>query len=261
MLSPLRNRFGIPGVISVIALVFAMFGGAYAASNDDGGGKATASAKGKPGPRGPRGKTGPAGPAGPAGAKGDTGAAGANGSNGSAGKNGVDGVSASATSFGGAQHGCTEGGIEVKSASPTAFVCNGSPWTAGGILPGGATETGAWGGTTAAASDQFPISFNIPLAAGLNSEHVVVTAAEYNGEDEAGAEHEKCPGSVVNPRAKSGFLCIYVQGLNQGSVEGVKNPGGALISDGAGKMGALVFASGEGGEAEKRIVGTWAVTG
>ncbi|HKB50891.1 MAG TPA: hypothetical protein VKC63_05620, partial [Solirubrobacterales bacterium] len=66
MLSPLRNRFGIPGVISVIALVFAMLGGAYAAS-DNGSGKATASAKAKAGPRGPRGKTGPAGPAGPAG--------------------------------------------------------------------------------------------------------------------------------------------------------------------------------------------------
>jgi hypothetical protein len=33
MLSPLRNRFGIPGVISVIAFVFAMLGGAYAANN------------------------------------------------------------------------------------------------------------------------------------------------------------------------------------------------------------------------------------
>ena len=42
MLSPLRNRFGIPGVISVIALVFAMFGGAYAATNSNDGGKATA---------------------------------------------------------------------------------------------------------------------------------------------------------------------------------------------------------------------------
>src|SRR3954453_7338957 len=53
MLSPLRNRFGIPGVISVIALVFAMFGGAYAATNGGDGAKATASAKqGPPGPRG-----------------------------------------------------------------------------------------------------------------------------------------------------------------------------------------------------------------
>ena len=67
MFSTLRNRFGIPGVISVIALVFAMFGGAYAASNSSGGGKATASAKAKQGPRGKTGKTGPAGPAGPAG--------------------------------------------------------------------------------------------------------------------------------------------------------------------------------------------------
>ena len=47
MFSPLRNRFGIPGAISVIALVFAMFGGAYAASDNSGGGKATASAKKK----------------------------------------------------------------------------------------------------------------------------------------------------------------------------------------------------------------------
>src|SRR5260221_553574 len=67
MFSPLSNRFGIPGVISVIALVFAMLGGAYAASSNSGGGKASASAKAKKGPRGPKGATGPAGPAGPPG--------------------------------------------------------------------------------------------------------------------------------------------------------------------------------------------------
>jgi hypothetical protein len=121
MLSPLRNRFGIPGVISVIALVFAMIGGAYAASSDNGG-KATSSAKAKKGPRGPKGPkgdTGPAGaqgPAGPAGAKGDTGA---NGNNGTA------GTSAEATSFAGSNGTCTEGGIEVKSAQPAVLVCNG----------------------------------------------------------------------------------------------------------------------------------------
>ena len=31
MFSLLRNRFGIPGVISVVVLVFAMSGGAFAA--------------------------------------------------------------------------------------------------------------------------------------------------------------------------------------------------------------------------------------
>ena len=33
MLSPLRNRFGIPGVVSVIALVFAMLGGGKDGTN------------------------------------------------------------------------------------------------------------------------------------------------------------------------------------------------------------------------------------
>lgn len=79
MFTVFRSKFGIPGVISMMALVFAMIGGAYAASSD-GGGEATASAKGKRGKPGKTGKTGPtgatgaAGPQGPAGAKGDAGA-------------------------------------------------------------------------------------------------------------------------------------------------------------------------------------------
>src|ERR1700729_4312957 len=94
MFSTLRTRFGIPGSISVIALVFAMFGGAYAASNSASGGKATASAKAKKGPRGPKGATGPAGPAGP---QGPAGPAGAQGPAGAAGKDGVGVTSAPAT--------------------------------------------------------------------------------------------------------------------------------------------------------------------
>ncbi len=37
MLKKLHSHFGIPGVIAVAALVFAMFDGAYAASSSDGG--------------------------------------------------------------------------------------------------------------------------------------------------------------------------------------------------------------------------------
>src|SRR6188472_2090585 len=133
MFSTLRNRFGIPGVISVIALVFAMFGGAYAASNSSGGGKATASAKAKKGPRGPKGATGPAGPAGPAGptgAKGDAGAPGANGTNGAPGTPGAAGKSVTSEQFEGtdepSEAECEEaGGVEFKSASPTTYACNG----------------------------------------------------------------------------------------------------------------------------------------
>lgn len=107
MFSMFRNRFGIPGVIAVMALVFAMFGGAYAA-NHPRGGKATASAKAKKGPRGPRGKTGPAGPTGPQGLPGANGKDGATGPPGPPGPPGATG--------------------------PT-----------GTTLPSGMTETGIWG--------------------------------------------------------------------------------------------------------------------
>ncbi len=197
MFSTLRTRFGIPGVISVIALVFAMFGGAYAASNSSGGGKATASAKAKKGPRGPKGATGPAGPQGPAGPAGAKGDAGANGSNGS---NGTNGTSAITAAYSGAE--CANGGVEVKSASPTAYVCNGEDGQTGftETLPSGKSETGTWGFTKGATVSQLvPISFNIPLASSVPAHYLTY-------EDEPTAE---CPGSGEEPAAAPGNLCIY----------------------------------------------------
>ncbi len=207
MLSPLRTRFGIPGVISVIALVFAMFGGAYAASNGSNGGKATASAKAKKGPRGPKGATGPAGPAGP------QGPAGASGKDGAAGFDGVDGapgtsVTNTAIAAGGAK---CEGraGAEFKVGSGSAtFACagkdgaQGEPWSAGGTLPPGATETGAWGGLIPGESEvAFPISFTLPLATVPEAIFVKV----------AGEEEAKCPGIVDGiPTAAEGELCVYL---------------------------------------------------
>src|SRR5262249_11679572 len=150
MLSALRSRFGIPGVISVIALVFAMLGGAYAAS-DNGGGRTIASAS--KGQRGPRGPKGPKGATGATGAQGLPGANGKDGAPGAPGKNGVDGqpgldgedgASIEATPFTGAQetppnegpckgNGGTE--LEVEGTGTVNYACNGSPWTAGGTLP------------------------------------------------------------------------------------------------------------------------------
>lgn len=129
MLSPLRNRFGIPGVISVIALVFAMLGGAYAASNDSGSSKATASAKAKKGPRGPKGPAGPAGAAGPAGPQGPAGPAGAKGDKGdtgSAGGPGAAGASVTSSSVDLGEPECEErGGSEFTAGASTTFACNG----------------------------------------------------------------------------------------------------------------------------------------
>ncbi|MGV1047748.1 MAG: hypothetical protein ACOYD4_04380 [Solirubrobacterales bacterium] len=77
------SRFGIPGVISVIALVFAMSGGALAAKDHlqgsgpdqaeaskgakNGAKKIKRGPRGKPGAAGPQGPVGPVGPVGPQG--------------------------------------------------------------------------------------------------------------------------------------------------------------------------------------------------
>ena len=165
MLRRLRNNFGIPGILAIGGLVFAMIGGAYPASGD-GGGKATASAKkgktGKRGPRGPRGfkgaagpagpagPQGPAGPGGPAGAKGDAGAKGADGADGDP---GADGTGVKVTKLEPLlQEECEKtGGALVEEDTPggeVVEVCNGEqgedgekgqPWVPENVLPEGAT--------------------------------------------------------------------------------------------------------------------------
>jgi hypothetical protein len=187
MFSTLRNRFGIPGVISVIALVFAMFGGAYAASNSSNGGKATASAKAKKGPKGPKGATGPAGPAGaqgPAGAKGDAGANGAAGPQGPAGAAGATGATGKTGPEGPAGPSCPTGPC---------------------FLPSEATETGMWGGAGGfpfepAGRYAYPISFALPLQ----------EAPDLIFLEEGELSKPGCPGEVDGlPAADPGKLCIY----------------------------------------------------
>ncbi len=276
MFSTLRTRFGIPGVISVIALVFAMFGGAYAASNSSNSGKATASAKGKPGPRGKTGKTGPAGPQGPAGPAGPVGPKGDAGVAGQNGNVGAPGQSVNSTQEPPGAN-CPDGGYKLVSASGTQYVCNGaggvdgSPWTAGGTLPPGSTETGTYGNqgakqTIIDGNDQSvsvgdqggifaPISFNVPLASALSSSNVhyiptggsVPAACEDSGH--AGA------AGATNPEATSGHLCIFEAAAANVTLQGVF---GLDFSPGAGTAGAFVAleVSGSG-----FVVGSWAVAG
>jgi hypothetical protein len=235
MLSPLRNRFGIPGVISVIALVFAMFGGAYAATNE--GGKATSSAKAKKGPKGPKGPKGdigPAGPAGPAGAQGSAGPQGPKGDKGDKGDTGEKG----------------EKGAKGDKGAP------GEPWAVGGILPGGKTQTGTWGGNSTSetlSSPVIPISFTLPVEPAPTL--VFVKA----GEDKSA---DGCPGVVGGlPQADPGKLCAY-QAMNVGvdvafSLSLRSTADGSGIEPGVGPSGtALIF------ECPERcsVFGTWAVT-
>lgn len=202
MFSTLRTRFGIPGVISVIALAFALVGGAYAANSSSSGGKAAASAKAKKGPRGPKGATGPAGPAGaqgpagPAGAKGEAGANGSNGSNGAAGATGATGA---------------RGATGVAGATgATGF----SGFTE--TLPSGKTETGSWvayeGGIKGNHVITAPISFSIPMAqpgTETPKSAYAFSLAETEEIEEHKIEPGGCKGSVEHPTAPSGVLCVY----------------------------------------------------
>jgi len=283
MLSPIRNRFGIPGVISVIALVFAMLGGAYAASNDSG--KADASAKAKRGPRGPKGPAGPAGPAGPqgpAGAKGDNGA---NGDNGAPGKDGAPGAPGAPGADGKSPEIAAEinpgetdcggnGGViySVEGSGENAEICNGkegkdgkegSPWTAGGVLPAGATEQGSFAiaGTTADTNGlRVPIGFALPLAGTMDATqvHFFETLPPSNSECKPTTQ----TSNAATPRARAGELCVFLTSaglLNANTTfEGLYRISGGDEVPGADRAGAmLAFAAPTGNTA---AYGSYALT-
>jgi hypothetical protein len=184
MFSALRRRMRVSpaSAIASLALVFAMTGGAYAAdryvitSTKQLSPKVLKALKGAVGPSGTAGAAGVAGaqgPAGPAGVKGETGAAGAQGPAGPAGPQGPQGT--------------------------TGFVK---------ALPSGETERGAWdisGYSPASAGvetmEQTSVSFPIPL-----SEPPVAHFIR-SGE----ADPEGCTGTVEEPGATKGNLCVFAQ--------------------------------------------------
>ncbi len=214
------------------------------------------------------GKVGPAGPAGPAGADGQ------NGENGQDGADGTDGesVSVSAEPPGG---NCPDAGYKLSSADGTDYVCNGangadgSPWTAGGTLPSGSTQTGGWSFTADGSEFSNPmgfvpvaVSFNVPLASetpAANAHYVSSNPAP------AECENDDHPGaaSVGNPEASPGHFCVYQSALGSSGTT-VTNLGIArldLSDAGTSAGGALILFSGTppvtgaiGG------FGSWAVT-
>ena len=277
MLSAIRRHVTFANVAMTVALVFTMSGGAYAAgkylitSTKQVSPKVLKSLKGangKNGVAGPMGATGPQGPAGATGAKGETGPAGVPGANG-VGVTSAEVAKSSTT--------CNkQGGSEFTSASGKVTACNGkegSPWTAGGSLPSGKTETGVWtfGPLLASVTGgglYVPISFNIPLASPLDAGHVhyineagqEVTEINEAGEEVTVASAE-CLGTVEAPTAQPGNLCVYTAeaGKVVASSEKLRQLG--AFSPGASTSGAtlLFLGSSAGGVLVGR--GTWAVTG
>jgi hypothetical protein len=228
--SRMHDKLGTAGLlVAIVALVAALAGTALAA-----GGltkkqekQVTKIAKkyaGKPGAQGPQGPQGPAGPVGPkgdAGAPGQSGAVGPTGVVGKTGPTGVTGVS-----------GFTE------------------------TLPKGKTEKGVWAmnGSTSTQSEFFglqflavPISFTIPLASGLDSSKVHFASQE--------GFSSTCTGSVEDPTAPIGHLCVYLSGLENATFFTLFTP---EFGEGASPSGSILGFTPSGDNAWG--LGSWAVT-
>jgi len=183
MISRIHDRLGTAGfVIAIIALVAALSGGAYAATNGLSGKQKKEVEKiakkyaGKPGTNGTNGTNGK------------------DGTNGTNGKDGAQGI----------QGKQGDQGIQGEQGPP------GEPGILhpGETLPSGATETGAWNFVSNGATEQVvPIGFPIPLAA-VDAE--AMTVKFLNKTQESSAE---CPGTVEEPEAEPGVLCIYTTPL------------------------------------------------
>jgi hypothetical protein len=277
VISRIHQKLGTAGfIISIVALVAALGGGAYAASGGLNGKQKKEVEKiakkyaGKPGANGATGATGPAGPAGAAGAKGEAGAKGDKGETGNAGGAGTPGksVTVSAIAAGGAK---CEGrpGAEVKQegAGSGTAVCEGSPWTAGGTLPSHKTETGTWSATFVSVTEVnkpgalASISFPIQLEAGGAA---FVFTEEQVEKEEFGASG--CSGELDLPVAPPGVLCVFTTSeANNGQVSGSllirTAPGRPEVF---GPTGAILYGFTLTGTAEHparmSYSGTWAVT-
>jgi len=234
MLSRIHNKLGTAGlVVAIVALIAALGGAAYAASDNhlSGGEKkeVTKIAKkyaGKPGPTGPKGATGAAGAAGAKGAtgpKGDKGATGEKGPKGDKGATGKTGPTG--------PKGATGPGFEPP-------------------LPVGDTETGAW--AIANANSLVSASFNVALAA--KPKAIVFIGGSVTGERVVPKEAVKetvCEGSAAAPTAPSGVLCVYIDATEESTIFPLEGLTKRYVSGGAWFVSAP----------EGRAFGTWAVGG
>jgi hypothetical protein len=235
MVLQIRMRMTYANIVATFALMFAMAGGAYAAgkyvitSTKQINPKVVKQLTGKAGATGATGSAGPAGPTGPTGATGAVGPAGTAGAAGAAGVKGDAGTSG-------------KEGLEGP---------EGSPWTAGGTLPSGRTETGAWSFTQHAAGTAIvTTSFAIPLSTPTAEANEVIVA-----ENEEGKEHQtECPGTLTKPAAAPGFVCFYT----------ASTEGASFIGFGASWDSGTFAVFGVSQEAPEGHVnhayGTWAVT-
>lgn len=280
MFSAIRKRVTPSAVIATIALVFAMSGGAYAASKYVITSTKQISPKvlkslqgkaGKAGANGAAGATGAAGaqgPAGPAGAKGENGAPGAAGAGGEVGAKGVTGTSVTTKEVKVGESACNkEGGAEFKAGSAATTACNGKTGFTE-TLPSGKTETGVatfFEGTSQTGSElpEASISFPIPLASSISNAYYF-TREQVETEAFAGGckwKVEEFENASAKPEAPTGTLCVFASeeiGLNH---VGLRNPSDPLATS-VGPAGEVLQmdTEGTGASGQVELIAAWAVT-
>ena len=243
----MRKRLSYANVTATLALVFAMSGGAMAAnhylinSTKQINPKVLKSLKGNAGKMGATGATGAAGATGKEGPQGKEGLAGKEGPQG---KEGLAGKEGSPGKNG-------EPGNEGKQGEPGPF-----PTT----LPSGDTVTGAYsivGGTNASGTGNdwgvSAISFPYPLASAPTVKVVLSGGPSQTG----------CSGTVGDPTAASGTLCVY-EGGHSGIESGFPDvcpPSGCGFASAASMTGGVVRVFATSSSVRWYDWGSWAVTG
>lgn len=290
MFSRIHQKLGTAGfIISIVALVAALGGGAYAAKNGLTGAekkqikkearKFSKKFSKRFAKQGPKGDPGAPGAVGLPGAPGVPGADGQNGSNGS---NGAPGANGKSVEVSGAAPGCANGGVTVQVAEEPGTaqeVCNGE--NGGSVLQSGESVTGVW--TTAVSTGGVPaklipiVSINFPRPleakiAGGNQHYinaagkeVILNETTFTPEE---VDSTDCLGSAANPTAAAGHVCVYAgyeenTFLFNGSFINPETGNQNVLENGAGITSSLTgtILSGESPvEIAGKAGGTWAVT-
>jgi hypothetical protein len=257
MFSVIRRRVTYANVAVTLALVFAMSGGAYAASRyvitstkqiSPKVLKALKGAGGKSGAQGPAGAAGAQGPQGPAGAKGEAGPQGPEGKEGKQGPEGKQGA-------------------------------KGEPGTTGFVaaLPSGKTVRGEWnvGGYAPSADSRFrtSVSYAFPLAAAPIT-HYIGRTEEEEEKGEFPAPPHGCTGNVESPGAENGNLCVFAASEANSLREGPQDEHfpticawesgvcavGSAAAEGEGSLIGFGVQAVSSGAGLMEVSGTWAVT-
>jgi hypothetical protein len=291
MFSRIRRRITYTNVAMTLALVFAMSGGAFAATkylitstkqikpsvlaqlkgkNGKNGTNGINGVNGAAGAQGPQGAKGDTGAAGSPGAKGDTGGAGSPGAKGSTVLNGAGAPSAGTgvngdfyidTTNNNIYGPKTAGGWGSLTALKGAAGAAGSPWTVGGVLPTGESEKGTWASINSLPTEEdvvgVSISYTIPLEHEPTA-HFIGTNKELAGEahESPAIASGECKGEAGKPEAAAGNLCVFAQNLLYEEFVSFVEPDNKVGIAFTIKYGTGAYIPGYGALGD----GTWAVT-